>query len=110
MNLWIVLRALGGPGLLALGIISSMVPLPGSQDALLIVLAAHSRYWAYYATLATVGSVAGGYLNFRLGKHGGNNRLTRRFIPARFQGENNTFHEFGFHAVLVSALLPPPLP
>ncbi len=60
--LW--LGHLGGPGLILLGILdNSVVPVPGSMDVLTIVLAANQRdWWPYYAAMATVGSLIGGYL------------------------------------------------
>jgi len=55
---------LGGAGLILLGLLdSSAIPVPGSMDALTIVLSAHARqWWPYYAFMATAGSVIGGYL------------------------------------------------
>ena len=41
---WHVLRQLGGPGLIVLGLVdNSVVPLPGSMDAFTIVLSADTR-------------------------------------------------------------------
>ena len=44
-------RRVGGPGLIVLGIVdNSAIPVPGSQDAMVIVLAASERiWWPYYA-------------------------------------------------------------
>ena len=46
-TVWNLVRALGGPGLILLGLAdNSAIPLPGSMDALTIVLAAsHSEWW-----------------------------------------------------------------
>ncbi|MGH9828713.1 MAG: hypothetical protein ACREDR_36290, partial [Blastocatellia bacterium] len=57
---------LGGPGLILLGLLdNSVIPMPGSMDALTIVLAAHQRQlWLYYALMATAGAVLGGYVTF----------------------------------------------
>ncbi|MBV9086009.1 MAG: hypothetical protein JOY79_00870, partial [Acidobacteriaceae bacterium] len=73
---------LGGPGLILLGLAdNSVVPLPGSIDALTIILTAHQKeWWLYYAFMATVGSVIGGYLTFRLGHKGGEEALEKK-IP-----------------------------
>src|SRR5258708_26943582 len=64
ITVWNHLRHLGGVGLVLLGLAdNSIIPLPGSMDILTIVLAAHhSRLWWYYAFMATVGAVIGGYL------------------------------------------------
>ena len=63
--------ALGGPGLILLGLIdSSVIPVPGSMDAMTIILSAHQHtWWPYYAVMATVGSVLGAYLTYRLARH-----------------------------------------
>jgi membrane protein YqaA with SNARE-associated domain len=62
-----VLRRLGGIGLLVLGLMDgALIPLPGSMDALTIVLAPrHNDLWFYYAMMATVGSTVGGSLTYR---------------------------------------------
>jgi len=48
-SVWIVLGQLGGPGLILVGLAdNSLVPLPGSMDALTIVLSAsHKGLWLY---------------------------------------------------------------
>ena len=68
---WLV--HLGGPGLILLGLAdNSLVPLPGSTDIVTILLAAHrSDMWIYYAFMATVGGVLGGYLTYRMARKGG---------------------------------------
>ncbi len=45
------LHHLGGPGLIVLGLIdNSVIPVPGSMDALTIILSANQRkLWPYYA-------------------------------------------------------------
>src|SRR6266568_6547134 len=73
VSLWRRLRHLGGLGLVLLGLAdSSVVPLPGSMDALTIYLAArHRDLWWYYAFMATVGAVIGGYITYSLARKGG---------------------------------------
>ena len=58
LTLWGWLERLGGLGLILLGILdNSPVPVPGSMDALTIILAAHQKaWWPYYAAMATVGA------------------------------------------------------
>src|SRR3981081_1918448 len=58
---WVI--RLGGPGLVLLGIAdNSIVPLTGSMDVLTLWLAAgHRNLWPYYALMATIGAVIGGY-------------------------------------------------
>jgi membrane protein YqaA with SNARE-associated domain len=103
---------LGGPGLILLGLAdNSVVPLPGSIDALTIILAAHRKeWWLYYALMATVGSVVGGYLTFRLGRKGGEEALEKKIPEKRAKKVYSIFNKYGFWAVVVPALLPPPVP
>ena len=39
------------------------------------------QLWLYYAFMATVGSVAGGFGTYRLARKGGKETLARRFPP-----------------------------
>ena len=68
---------LGGLGFIPLGLLdSSVIPLPGSMDVLTIVLYARKKeLWFYYALMATIGSVIGGYLTYRLARKGGKETL-----------------------------------
>src|ERR1041385_483200 len=76
---------LGGLGFIPLGLLdSSVVPLPGSMDVLTIVLAARdSKLWMYYAGMATLGSVIGALVTFRIASKGGKETLKRKLSPAR---------------------------
>jgi len=83
---WRTLRHLGGPGLVLLGLVdNSFIPVPGSMDALTIILSSsHKEPWWYYAIMATVGAVIGGYLTYRIGLEGGKETLeneSRRSVP-----------------------------
>src|SRR5438874_9719111 len=66
-------RRVGGPGLIVLGVLdNSAIPLPGSQDAMVILLAASEKtWWPYYALMATAGAVLGGYITYRLARQEG---------------------------------------
>ena len=77
---WVWLVRLGGPGLILIGLAdNSVVPLPGSMDVLTIWLAArHRDLWPYYAFMATLGSIIGGYVTYRLACRGGKETLERR--------------------------------
>ncbi len=103
---------LGGPGLILLGIIdSSVVPVPGSVDAMTIILAAHGKtLWFYYAVMATVGSVLGAYFTFRIARTQGEKAMSKRFSSRTIKKVNKIFERFGFSAIAVPALLPPPMP
>lgn len=106
------LRRLGGPGLILLGLLdNSVVPVPGSMDVLTVVLSADQRdWWPYYAFMATAGSVVGGYLTYRLARGEGEGRLGRRLKRSRMEKVHSTFEKWGFGAIAVPAMLPPPLP
>jgi membrane protein YqaA with SNARE-associated domain len=103
---------LGGVGLIPLGLLdSSVVPLPGSMDVLTIVLAARDgRLWPYYALMATVGSVLGGFITFRLARKGGKETLKRKVPRANMERVAGIFSRWGFWSVVIAALLPPPAP
>jgi membrane protein YqaA with SNARE-associated domain len=103
---------LGGLGFIPLGFLdSSVVPVPGSMDILTIVLSARNQQlWFYFAIMATVGSVLGGYVTYRIARKGGAAAMERRFSPARIAKVNNIFKRWGFGAIAIPALLPPPMP
>jgi membrane protein YqaA with SNARE-associated domain len=103
---------LGGPGLILLGLLdNSIIPLPGSMDVITILLAAHRREpWVYYAFMATAGSVLGGYLTYRMARKGGKETLEKRFSKKKAARIYAIFEKWGFAAVAIPALLPPPFP
>src|SRR6202051_4198032 len=103
---------LGGPGLILLGLIdSSVIPIPGSMDAMTIVLSAHQRtWWPYYAVMATVGSVIGAYLTYRLARNRGEKALNDKLSKRNAKKVVSAFERWGFGAIALPALLPPPMP
>lgn len=111
-RVWVWLYHLGGPGLILLGIVdSSVIPIPGSMDALTILLAAHHKQlWPYYAAMATAGSVFGAYLTFRLARHQGKERLRQMLQHGWKRTATDFFKKWGFWAIAVPAVLPPPIP
>src|SRR5271166_1777299 len=103
---------LGGPSLILLGLVdNSVIPLPGSTDVVTILLAAHHRnLWVYYALMATAGAVLGGYLTYRMARKGGKETLEKRFSKRTTNRVYAIFSRWGFAAVAIPALLPPPFP
>jgi membrane protein YqaA with SNARE-associated domain len=103
---------LGGLGLIPLGLLdSSVIPLPGSMDVLTIVLAARKQeLWLYYALMATIGSVIGGFLTYRIARKGGKETLERKLRAKTQKKVYKAFERWGFEAIAVGALLPPPMP
>jgi len=109
---WRQLRHLGGVGLIPLGIAdNSVVPLTGSVDVLTIWLAArHHEPWPYYAVMATLGAVIGGYITYSLARKGGKDTMERKLSKKRTAQVCKAFERWGFGAVAIPALLPPPFP
>jgi membrane protein YqaA with SNARE-associated domain len=103
---------LGGLGLIPLGLLdSSIIPLPGSMDVVTIVLSSRQEdLWPYYALMATLGSVIGGFVTYRLARKGGKETLERRFSRREVDRVYKIFGRWGFSAIAVSSLLPPPVP
>ncbi len=105
---------LGALGFIPLGLVdSSVIPVPGSMDVLTIVLASRTdqwSWWIYYAVMATVGSVLGGYLTYRLGRKGGEKALEQRFSERKLKKTFKIFERWGFASIAIPAILPPPIP
>jgi membrane protein YqaA with SNARE-associated domain len=109
---WQQLRRMGGPGLVLLGIAdNSVIPLTGSMDVLTIWLAArHHEPWPYYALMATLGAVIGGYITYALARKGGKEAMERKLSKKRAARFSKAFARWGFAAVAIPAVLPPPFP
>jgi len=103
---------LGGFGLIPLGLLdNSIIPIPGTMDAVTIVLSARQEnLWFYYALMATAGSVIGGFLSYRLARKGGKETLERRFSRRKVDRVCKIFDRWGFCAIAIPAMLPPPVP
>jgi membrane protein YqaA with SNARE-associated domain len=110
MRRWFV--HVGALGFIPLGLLdSSIVPLPGSMDVLTIILASRDgELWLYYAVMATIGSVLGGYVTYRLARKGGEKALEKRLSPKTVKKVTKIFEQRGFAAIAIPALLPPPMP
>jgi len=110
--IWRQLRHLGGVGLILLGLAdNSVIPLTGSMDVLTIWLAArHREPWPYYALMATLGAVIGGYITYSLARKGGKEMMERKLSKKRAAQVSKAFERWGFAAVVIPALLPPPFP
>jgi membrane protein YqaA with SNARE-associated domain len=105
------LERLGGLGLILLGFAdNSLIPLPGSMDALTIILSAHQRaWWPYYAAMATIGGIVGGYTTYALGERG-EAALEKKLPKKKAEKIYRLFNKYGFWSLFVPALLPPPVP
>jgi hypothetical protein len=100
ISAWGHLRHLGGLGLVLLGIAdSSVIPLTGSMDALTIYLAAlHRDLWPFYALMATIGAMIGGYLTYSLAREGGKEVMAYKLSPAKAAQVSRAFERRGIGA------------
>ena len=104
----------GAFGLFFVAIVDSSViplPLPGSTDLLLLMMASHreSTPWLL-ASCAIAGSILGGYTTWHIGRRGGEKAL-QRYVPARMLGRVVRWvKDHRILAIFLPALLPPPIP
>ena len=107
---WI--RRLGGVGLLILGVLDgSIIPTFGSLDLFTGILSVRQRpLWLYYAVMSTIGAVIGAFTTYRLGKKAGTGWLEKKFGERRSQRVRGLIERWGFGAVLLPTLAPPPFP
>jgi membrane protein YqaA with SNARE-associated domain len=112
VNFRALLRPLGGVGLIVMGLLdNSVVPTPGGQDVLVMVLAAaHPDEWLYYGIMGTIGALVGAGFAYWLGRKGGKALLARAVSEDRRGRVERTFERWGSQAIFVAALMPPPLP
>jgi membrane protein YqaA with SNARE-associated domain len=90
---------------------SSFLALPQVADALIIGLTiAHPSQALYYALATTVGSVAGGYALFAVGRGGGGTFLRKRLKERHVERGLAMVGRHGWMAVTVPSLLPAPTP
>ena len=113
-SVWKWIHGLGGLGLILLGLADNtpfVSAPPGSEDVFVILLSAHRpQWWVYYAFMATVGEVLGGYLGYRLAEKGGQETLERKLGKTRAEKIYKHFEKRGFLTVFTGSILPPPFP
>ena len=102
----------GGLGLVPLAVLdSSPIPTFGSLDILTAFLSArHSDLWLYYACMATLGSMIGSYLSYKLGQKAGMAWIENKFGVRRSRQVQYALERWGSGAVFVSTVAPPPCP
>jgi membrane protein YqaA with SNARE-associated domain len=103
---------LGGWGLFIIALLdSSFLSFPQVNDALVLVLSARDPGgMIVYVIAATIGSVAGCFLLYLVGRRGGETFLRRRFNGRHVDRAMRWYQRWGVLAVFVPALLPPPTP
>jgi membrane protein YqaA with SNARE-associated domain len=111
---WIqgVAQTLGAPGLFIIGFLdSSFLSLPQINDLLLVLSVTRAPHlMPLYASMSTLGSLAGCLVMYGIGRKGGDALLRRRFKGRHTQRAMAMFDRYGILAVTVPALLPPPAP
>ena len=103
---------LGGVGLLVIAILdSSFLSFPQVNEVLLIVLSTkYPDRMVYYAAMTTVGSIVGCFMLFAVARRGGEVFLRKRVRGAHIDRALRLYQRFGLLAIVVPALLPPPVP
>ena len=111
---WIqgVAESLGGPGLFVIAFLdSSFLSFPEVCDALIVLLTVRNgARMPYYALVTTLGSIAGCYALYSVGRKGGEAFLRRRFKAGTVDRAMDIFRRYGMLAIIVPSLLPPPMP
>jgi membrane protein YqaA with SNARE-associated domain len=104
---------LGAIGVFAVSVVDSSIiplPVPGSTDLLVLVLAANQGNPWLLAAAAVSGSLIGGYLTWTAGKKGGESVL-QRYVPRRLLKPVSSWVKgHGVVAVSLASILPPPIP
>jgi len=106
-----IVASAGGLGLFLIAFLdSSVLTFPVINDLLLIDLSIHHPgRMAYYAGMATLGSVGGCLLLYYIARKGGEAMFRKNAGPRAEQIQAWTKRN-GFVSILVTALLPPPTP
>jgi membrane protein YqaA with SNARE-associated domain len=106
------IQHLGALGLFFLAILdSSPIPTFAGPDILTAVLSAsHRNPWYEYAVVATVGSVLGAYLTFRLARKAGSAYLESKFKKGKVAKFLKLFKKHGTGTIFASAAIPFPTP
>jgi len=104
--------ALGAPGLFLVAFLdSSVLPLPGITDILLVVMVTRNPgAMLWYVVATVVGSVAGCLVLHYLGRKGGEAFVKKRFTGDKIERAMRALQRNGVMAVLIPCLLPPPAP
>ena len=104
--------SIGGPGLFFIAFLdSSFLSLPEINDILVITtVIENTERMAFYALMATLGSIAGCLVLYVLGRRGGEALVRRRFGGPRLERAMALSNRYGMLAIIIPAILPPPAP
>ena len=102
----------GGVGLFVVAALdSSFLSFPQVNDLLIIFLSTRTpSLMPYYAGATTAGSLVGCFVLYALAWRGGEVFLRKRFSGPRVERGLALYQRHGLLAVVVPALLPPPMP
>ena len=100
------------PSMVIIGALdSSLLSLPEINDYLVVMRCTKDPYSVFYFPLfAAAGSVIGCMLLYTILRRGGQAVLRRRFRADHLERVERAYARFGFLALAVPALLPPPMP
>ncbi len=103
---------LAAPAMILIGALdSSLLSLPEINDYLVVGRCFKYPHAAFYFPLfAALGSVLGCYFLYSIMRRGGQALLRKRFRQESIQRVERAYARFGFLAIAVPAVLPPPLP
>jgi membrane protein YqaA with SNARE-associated domain len=103
---------LAGPAMIIIGALdSSLLSLPEINDYLVVGRCFRQPSAVYYFPLfAAIGSVLGCNLLYTIVRRGGQAVLRKKFPLASIKRVERAYERFGFFAIAIPAVLPPPLP
>lgn len=101
-----------GPAMILIGALdSSLLSLPEVNDYLVVARCyTHPRTVFFFPLFAAIGSVSGCFLLYTILSRGGRAVLHRRFREEHVLRVERAYARFGILALVVPALLPPPMP
>jgi membrane protein YqaA with SNARE-associated domain len=100
------------PSMIVIGALdSSLLSLPEINDYLVVMRVARDHSAVFYFPLfAAAGSVLGCFVLYSLLRKGGQAVLRRRFKPEHLKRVEAAYARYGFLAIAIPAMLPPPMP
>ena len=103
---------LAAPAMVIIGALdSSLLSLPEINDYLVVGRCfKHPSAAFYFPLFAALGSVIGCYLLYTIMRRGGQVLLRKRFRKESIERVERAYARFGFLAIAIPAILPPPLP
>ncbi len=115
---WLEIHVIGlpiyfaAPAMIVIGALdSSLLSLPEINDYLVVGRCFKDHHAAFYFPLfAAIGSVIGCNLLYTIARRGGQAVLRKRFNLQSIKRVERAYERFGFFAIGIPAILPPPLP